>query len=379
MANQPVIDPWALNSDGTPDPFNNVDFSATHLDEINPDLLDEHPLITPEIVTNYPQPEPEIVVPVVEPEPEGPEVFQLEDGAYVTRTKEKGQWKAVLDPGTGAKPEVFWGKNKDELLINVLTGKLNATKKIRELSGKLKFGTPAPAQPATPKMATTTRKLTADEVFEIKTMWESDPSAAFDALMQKTRGVTMDEVFSLAQKGANADANLETGAVGEEFVRRNPDYYPDREGKNFNLIVRWLSKFKLGKPDANMFDLHSAGQWTVSNIEEAFADLSSDGLLLTAPRSRQIPPEPQAEPTPPVAVPSNGPALPAPRPNERIVQVVTRPRAALGIGRNDVTPVAPPETLTAPSAEDLNNMSDEAHQALWRATQMHIAKSRRSI
>ena len=37
MANQPVIDPWALNSDGSLDPFNNVDFSATHLDEIDPD------------------------------------------------------------------------------------------------------------------------------------------------------------------------------------------------------------------------------------------------------------------------------------------------------------------------------------------------------
>ena len=92
MANQPVIDPWALNSDGSPDPFNNVDFSAAHLDEIDPNLLDEHPLITPEIVTNYPLPEPEISAPIAEPEPDGPEVFQLDDGAYVTRTKEKGQW-----------------------------------------------------------------------------------------------------------------------------------------------------------------------------------------------------------------------------------------------------------------------------------------------
>jgi hypothetical protein len=377
---QPIVDPWALNPDGSLDPFSNlVDYGALHRDEIDPDLLDEHPVIVPEIVTNIPQPEPEVVPqPVVDPEPEGPEVFQLEDGAYVTRTKEKGQWKAVLDPGTGAKPEIFWGKNKDELLVNVLTGKLNATKKIRELSGKLKFGAPAPvAQPA-PKLATTSRKLTADEIFEIKTMWESDPSAAFDALMQKTRGVTMDEVFSLAQKGANADANLETGAVGEEFVRRNPDYYPDKEGKNFNLIVRWLSKFKLGKSDANMFDLHAAGQWTVSNIEEAFADLSSDGLMLQAPRPKQIPPEPQAEPTPPVAVPSNGPA-PAPRPNERIVQVVTRPRAGLGLRPSDVTPIAQPEAPKPPSAEDLDSMSDKAHQELWRATQLHIAKSRRSI
>ena len=382
MAKQ-VIDPWALNSDGTPDIFSNaVDFSAAHMDEIDPDLLDEHPDIIPEIVTNVPafeQAPPEPVVLVEEPvEPAGPEVFDVGDGATVTRTKEKGQWKAVLDPGNGGHSEVFWGKNKDELLVEVLRGKLNATKKIRELNTKLKLGSaPQPAASPAPAPVLTNRKLTADEVFEIKILWDSDPSAALDALMQKTRGMTMDQVLTLAQKGANADANLETGAVGEEFVRKNPDYFADSEGKNFNLIVKWLSKFKLGKTGANMYDIHLAGQWTVSNIEEAFEDLSSDGLLVQAPKTRQVSPEPQVTTPPPVAVPQE-PALPAPRPSSRIVTVETRPRAATGLRTTDVTPVAPLPTPTAPSVEDLDNMSDEAHNALWRATQLAIAKSRRS-
>src|ERR1700733_4689938 len=66
-----------------------------------------------------------------------PQVFSYPDGSSVTieapALTGKG-WRATADSGvTGKKPEVFYGGTKDELLQNVLVGKMNATRKINEL------------------------------------------------------------------------------------------------------------------------------------------------------------------------------------------------------------------------------------------------------
>ena len=158
---QPVIDPWLVNADGTPDPFaSTVDFGMTTQDEVDPNLLDdERPSpLNPDIIGNQPPAPSEeevqpVVIPSAEPEPEVPEILQLEDGAFVSLEKEKGQWKATLDPGTG-NPEVFWGKTKNELLTNVLVGKLNATRKIRDLNKKVKLTASQPPSPETTRTRT---------------------------------------------------------------------------------------------------------------------------------------------------------------------------------------------------------------------------------
>ena len=236
MANKPVVDQWLVNADGTPDPFAaNIDFGMTKADELDPDLaLEEHPGLDPQIIGPS-VPDPVIVPdappipPVDPPEPEGPEVFDVGDGATVTRTREKGQWKAVLDPGTGANPEVFWGKNKDELLTNVLKGKLEATRKIRELNKKAKLTAPVtPKQvPQTPQASI--HELTADEIFEIKTLWESNPAAAFDMLIKKRTNLTLEDIVGKANRGDQANTNLTTEAISKAFIDRNPDYYLDQK------------------------------------------------------------------------------------------------------------------------------------------------------
>lgn len=380
MANQTVIDPWLVNSDGTVDPFaSNIDFGMTSQDEIadpNDITLDIQPGLNPDVVIAeggvIRQPQAPAAEPVVPPEPSGPEVIDLEDGGSITLDKEKGQWKATLDPGNGANPEVFWGKNKDGLVVNVLKAKLNATKKIRELNKQVKLGA-APARTAVPQVVTVAGKtLTADEIFEIQTQLGSNPDQALESWFQKRTGLSVNQLVALAQKGASADANLRTEAVSREFLSRNPDYYPDN--RNIELILKWLGKFKLGNPNATMYDLDSAGQWTVENIEEAFVDLSDDGYLVKAPKPSKVPPT--EETTPPVAVHSE--PAPAQRPDERIVRTETRPRAALGIRTSDITPVATPETPTAPSVEDLNNLTDEQVKALLGGIRRQRVQARRS-
>jgi len=329
---------------------------------------------TPEPAPPAYEPEPGAVIPPPEPEPEGPKVYQVEDGT-ITLEKEKGQWKLTLSNDLGGSPQTYWGKTKDELLVfGMGKAQLNATKKIREQNLKLKLGTtPKPVAPQ-PAPAPQTRQMTADEIFEYKTLWESDPVAANDFLLKKTRGVTTDELFTLAQEGREAKANLETDGVCRIFLQRNPDYYGDENYTNFNRIIQWIGKYKAGTPvpnaDAGMYKLYYAGHWTVENLEEAFADLSNDGLMVKAPK-------PQAPPTPPPVTVSQEPA-PAPRPDERIVRTETRPRAALGIQRGDVTPVAPPEERKAPSVEDLDKLPDDEIKRLLGGVRRERIAARRS-
>lgn len=378
MVEKPLTDPWLLDASGNPDPFaGTIDFGMTAADERDPDLaLDDHQGIVPDVIASQPAAPTELPVEEIPlpPEHEGPEVFDMGEGATVTRTKEKGQWKAVLDPGTGANPEVFWGKNKDELLVNVLAGKLKATQKIRELNKKAKLTAPsAPRQ--IPQVPTpSVRQLTADEIFEIKSLWESDPAAALDLLVKKRTNMTLDQVVELASQGAQANTNLETGEIAREFVQRNPDYYSDSENHNFNELIKWLAKYKLNKianesNSQELFqELWSTGNFTVQNLEEAFEDLTEDSKLVK-PRLPKPPPPVEVLPEP----------VPAPATsNPRILSTETRPRAATGIRTTDVTPVAPPAQPAAPTDEDLNNLSDDAVKSLLGQIRKSRIQARRS-
>lgn len=378
MANT-VVDPWLVNADGSADPFSRVDFGMTSKDEIEDPETIVPTTLQPEIIGHQPAPTdpvvPEVPAPAAEPqEPDAPEITELEDGGTITLEKEKGQWKATLDPGTGANAEVFWGKNKNGLMTNVLKAKLNATKKIRDLNKQLKLGGTAPRTPVAPKPAVPqSRELTADELFEIQTELQANPDKALETWFQKKTGLSVTQLVEIAKRGAAAEAELRIEAVSREFLAQTPEYYPD--DKNVEALVRWLGKYKVGNPSATMYDLDAAGQWTLTNLEEAFADLSDDGLLVKAPRPPKAPR--QAESTPQVPAPPD--PVPAPRPaDERIVRTETRPRAALGIRTSDVTPVASPEAPTALSDDDLNNMSDaEIAQLLGGVKRMRI-QTRRS-
>ena len=385
-------DAWLLNPDGTVDPFaGNVDFSSHPDDLRDPDeplslndpVLSPLPNLNPEII---PTPEPPVRAP--EPEPDTPEVLDLEDGTRLTLEKEKGQWKGTIAGGAG-RPQVFWGKTKNELILNTLKAQANATKKIREQNTKLKLEGSVPAQqPVAPPPNPENRELTADEIFEIKTQLDSNPALALDNLFQKQTGLTVRELVSLvkntkqdALEGKQANIELRADSVNRAFRAANPDFYPDAGFKNFELMLKWMAKFKLNKivkdnnVDPVFIELVATGNYTVENLEEAFTDLSDDGLLIQAPQQNL--PSTAVTP-PPVVVQQQEPVQPAPRPDSRIVRQETRPRAAMGLRTSDVTPVATPVEPKAPSADDLDNMSDDEHTRLWNAIRRARALSRRS-
>ena len=374
----PVIDPWALDASGNPDPFFNLDLSRHPEDE---DLnlpngpiipVDPYPVMNPEIVVvqgDHVVPQ-EITTPV-DIEPEGPEVIELANGGSITFQKTSKGWEAVLDNGTSAQPEVFKGKNKNELMVRMAEGKLNATQKIRELNRELKLGGQAPVAPqqfSQPHPGP--RQLTADEQFEIKTELEANPDLALSKWFQKKTGKTVEELMALAEQGANVNINVSMGDVAKEFRDNNPEYYS--VDKNYYALVRYIAKNKLRKtiPDnqANTVavELFHSGYWTVESLEEAFNELNEASLLVPAPRS--------SAPPPPVAQQPEQ----TPRPNERIVRQETRPRAALGIRTGDVSPVAAPAPPKAPSVEDLDSLSDEAIAKLMQSAMQVRRQSRRT-
>jgi hypothetical protein len=328
---------------------------------------DAGPELSPEVVTNVdelipsdPEPEPEAVVP--EPEPE-PLVIANEDGSSITIEKSKRGWKATADTGTGSAPEVFYGNTKDELLQNVLVGKINATRKIRDLNRKAKLGSaPAPVaheQPAAPAM----RELSADDIFTIKSQLEDNPALAMNTAFQKMTGFSMQQLVQTAINGNAAWMELYREQVGRDFTALNPDYYPVDD--NYWAMIKWLAKFKLSKhmTDQNeeglLNELVAKGLYTKQSLTEAFEDLREDGLLTLRPAPKQEEVE-EEEPKP----------QPAPRPapvkqEQPIAQPVIRqrPRAGLGIRTSEARPVRPAEPDALP--KNLDDLTDEQISELY--------------
>jgi hypothetical protein len=360
------------------DGFDNIDFSS-HADDLLPDepdnvIIAPNDNLEPEVITNTTpliiEAEPEVpatpVQTVVEPEPDQPEVIMNPDGTFVEISKAKGQWKAVLDStAVGGRSEVFYGKTKSELFTRVAVGKMNATKEITKLNRKIKLGDEtSPTSPIVQKLdSPSARPLTADEKIEIKTLMETDPDKALEIWYQKRSGQTIEENADNSQQGRQANINLKMEEAAKAFVARNPAYYPDQNYQNYWSLVSYLTKNKLGKvlTAANEIELVNqlvvSGNYTAESLEEAFNELSEDGLLLVAPRT---PAQPVAQ-TPPAAPPE------PPAQNDRIVRTETRPRAGLGIRSSDVTPSRAPEP-TPLSAESLENLSDAEIERLYQAT-----------
>lgn len=368
MSTATEVDPWA-------DPeFGSVDFKVYREDkELEPDF--ETPMIQPDfgtaptpaeiVATPEPEPEPAPAPIAVEVEPEGPEVIDLGDGSRIEIEKSSKGWKASLLTGTGG-AENFYGKTKNELILNIATGKLNATKKIRELNKQVKLGTGKESPVATTRpVVTAPRKLTADEIFAIKTKFESNPDEALDDWFRARTGKDVATLSNQADNGDYASTELKTEATNKIFLARHPDYYPDEAYENFNSLVAYLAKHKLGTSMSarNKEELYSTlqsdGHWNVQNLDEAFEELKEAGLLVNPPQRPEVTPAPQqAAPTP----------APAPLPvDPRIVSRTVQPRAGLGLRQTEATPVRP-EAPKPPSVDDLDNLTDAEIAALYQQT-----------
>lgn len=383
------------------DPFADEKFSQLDLrsgpqsmaEALSP-IVDEHPEFAPtaeEVIDADGAPEPEPVVPVVVTPVvtrEEPESFTYPDGSTVVVDKTHRGWCATLDSG-GKAPEKFYGRTKDELLTNVLAAKLHATQHIRDLNKKLKL-TARPVPAASVAVQPKSRQLTPEEVTQIKDELNNNPDLAMDIWFQKKTGLTLDQLMGLVDKGQHAQEELDSEAVAKSFMAAHPEYYRDPEYKNYLTIVAFLSKEKLnatmestreGVSDA-MRGLIRGGHWTVENLEDAFEELTQDGLLELAPdESEEEELAPRAIASPPViaaVTPAVVPlVIPTPTPDPRIASRRVGQRAGLGIRASEVSQPTQLDTTRPPSADVLDNLTDQELSDLFSGVRRAAAQKRR--
>jgi hypothetical protein len=312
---------------------------------------------------------PPAAAPAAPPAPQ-PEVITYDDGSSLTVEKTNKGWRAILDSGA-ANAEIFYGKTKDEMWTNVAAGKINATRKIRDLNRKLKLTARPEAAPAeSTEVVPQLRNLTADEIYEIKNQLNTDPALAFDTYFQKRSGLTIEQLVSLASEGRLAKKELEAESVARVFKARHPEYVMCDE--NYKAMVGWLARYRLNRTltDTNQNEimnlLYDRGHWTPESLDEAFEDLAQDGLLELDLEEEEEEPE---------TAPPAQPAVPAPNP--RIANVRVGQRAGLGIRQRETTTARQPDSEQPPSDEDFDRMSDAEITAHFAAVRRHVSQSRR--
>lgn len=321
----------------------NVEDAISSIDEhgLNPTIitnlgdLDDAPTVIEEI-------EPSVAPPPVE---EDAQVYEYEDGSRVEIKKTKKGWRAELDSGTGAKPEVFYGATKDEMFANLAVGKINATKKIRELSRQTLLSDdeqPRPRVQETPQPPAA-KQWTPDEIFDLKAKLEENPDLAFEKWFQKRTGMTPEQLVELTksanQRSNEAQETSEDVAVAQilqNWVDITDDYVADPQ--NRDGMLAWLLKYKARQNPKN-YNVQSALAYlyqhdllSTENLDMAWEDLKVDGQAVAA---REPDPEP----------------APAP-----VVKTRLRPAAGLGI-RSSETRSVPRPAAVIDEAPDFSNMS----------------------
>jgi hypothetical protein len=327
----------------------------------------------------------------VVPEPAQPEVTTFEDGSSLTVEKTKKGWKATLDSNTGAQPEVFYGDTQKAMYAEVARGKVNATRKIRELNKSVKLGNAEPVVPRVTTSKSTLRELTADEIVEYKVLMDSNPQKAMDYFNEKRYGLKPEEFAKKLNEGTVARQLGDIESTGKAFVANNPDYYPVRE--NFIKVVQYLVKKYFGRAispnedfDALTLDLLDAGAWSVESLEAAKEDLLDSELLILPPKTVRVettPPPAHEPPVVPVSVVPPAPVTPVAEPpvteprGITPVTTVRRTRAGnLGIRMAEVSGPNSVVSETPHSDEDPANWSDEAVEAALTKLRLDRQKQR---
>lgn len=294
------------------------------------------------------------------PRPPEPVVYDYGDGSSAVIEKDNKGWKATLDAGTGGQPEVFRGHTKDEMYQNLMAGKINATKKIREQNRKIKLGNVQPSQDEPPR--TVARKLSADDVTQLKIEMQDDPDVAMDNYFQKKTGMSLAQLTQAAINGNAAQMELAREQIGRAFAASHPDYLPIQD--NYIAMMSWLAKYKLSKqlvPGQNEIqienELVAKGKYTLETLNEAFEDLKEEGLLEFAA------PAPEERPT----------ARVVEEPEVITPAVIRRPRGSLGIRTKETTnmPATRPEQVLnrTPTYDELDKLTTKEIEDLMRGIQ----------
>jgi hypothetical protein len=303
----------------------------------------------------------ETPVPAFSPE----ETVTLEDGSSVTTTNDAEGWHATVNPGNGKTLQVFHARTERELIKALMVAQANATKKINQQEKQIKLirklDEPAPTNEPANKV------LTADQIFEIKTMQQSDPVAAFNKLCEYTTGVSWAQFVSWVKLGKGAEEKLARNEIANTFFSKCPAYIKTKA--NEEAMLGHLAKQR--EP--------SKKEFTVDNLVAAYDDLSEAGLLPdVATKPNTVTPQPAPAPA---VIPAPAPASVAtpevPPANVRIERPAGRENATFGLRAGETTTVRPPTSREVPSVEELENLPDDQIAQLFAGVVRAKAQSAR--
>lgn len=207
------------------------------------------------------------------------ETEEVEQGEEETEQEAPKVFRREIDLGDGSGKQVFEAGSLEDLVEKLANAQANATRKIRDLNKELK-SKPKPEPPV--------KELSADEEFVLAQEMMATPSAAIKKLFKQMVGMDITEfrtavdrvnAFESAQKDQEA-----RNTAGNNFLTAHPEYV-QTEGntRRFARAVNLL--ISEAKAEGTEIDYPTL-------LENAYRDLSENGLFETKSQSVPVAKEP---------------------------------------------------------------------------------------
>jgi hypothetical protein len=267
--------------------------------------------------------------PAPETEPEKPE--PPEQPAEEAASEQAGKkYRREIDLGDGSGVQVFEADTLEELTDKLVEAQAHATRKIRELNQRAKAKV-APDKKREARKPIQPRPLSEEEQFIVGQRFAEMPAKAFETLFESVTGMKPEEFRSRIEAVDAINEALSEQQAAEGFILDHvEDYHPSP--KNSAAIMQFIEREGLAV--------------TRQNLEYAYQELSSSGLLESAPAAK---PAGDGQPSKPAA-PAASPKKP-----------VSTGLPARGGNRQ-------PVVSDAPSVDELNRLPlEEARERISRA------------
>lgn len=243
-------------------------------------------------------------------------------------------FRREIDLGDGSGKQVFEGGTAEELIDKLADAQKHATAKIREQNRQLKLA-PKPAQEKkTARAKYEPKKLSVDDEFMLGQQLTESPRKAVAAFLEADLGMSLEQVREKFAKLDEFEQERRETATAVKFVEAHPDYAVTP--KNYNTIREYLDNNELA--------------FTKSNLDHAFEELSTSGLL--------------DKPQPTVAAPSDPVAEARIEP---IAPVAPKKPANTGLSDRSSRPASAAASQGVLTAVEIENMTAAEYNAYFNA------------
>lgn len=228
--------------------------------------------------------------------------------------------------------QVFEAETQNELVAKLRTAHQNASSKLYETRLAVKLGTLMEPDPDRPILTFEPRPLSADELVRIDNL-RKDPRTAAEAnkiLLESEFGAPLEDIRRTLRASEENSRIQSMRYEIELFKAAHPEYVECEANKD--KLIQFVVKKQWGL--------------TKKNLELAFEELSSEGLLTVQAPAPVVSNEPPPPPTPIVEV--------APLPPEVPVAVPMIPETAATVAPQEVT-IPPVQAQPAPEPRQLSS------------------------